>query len=757
MAPTSRVGSLTTEVQSILEEISGRDVSGDDPQMSFVEQGLDSLILTQVALACSKKFGVPIKLRHLIDEYPSCESLVVYLDGAVAPDKFAAPAEAAAPAQAAATPQAAAPAQAAAAPQAAAVPQAAAPVASFLSAPVAPAQVEFARRPLAPSGSGDPLEALIQQQLAVMAMQLEVLGGAPLQVAPPAHVVAAPTASPLQVTAPAAAAPAATAAPSAPAAAPSAPAAAPSAPAAGAAPAAPEATPHRHGPQLVIRKGPATELPPVQQQHLEQTLAEYQRKTKKSKEFTAKNRDKVADPRTVAGFHAQLKEAVYPIVVKRSSGCRMWDVDDNEYIDMLSGYGSNFFGFGAPFVREAMAKQMELSMEIGPQTVLVEEVSELFLSFFPWFDRAAFCNTGSEAVLATFRLARTVVGRDLIVMFSGGYHGMFDEVVVRPTPKRSMPAAPGIPRASTDNILVLPWNDPASLEIIRARADEIAGVIVEPVQSRAPHIQPHEFLKNLRALTTEIGAALIFDEVVCGFRVAPGGGQEYFGIEADMASYGKVVGGGISIGIVGGKKKFMDALDGGPWQYGDDSKPEVGVTFFAGTFVRHPLSMAAARASLLYLKKEGGALQKRVNQATTDFAANLNKHFSEVGAPVKIYNFGSVIKIAITEDITFSELLFHHMRLRGVHVWEGRPCFFTMVHGPAEISFITEAFKESVLRMQEGGFFPAPKGGAQTSAERMSADAPPVPGARLGRDPDGTPAWFVNDPERPGKFLRLDG
>jgi len=114
-----------------------------------------------------------------------------------------------------------------------------------------------------------------------------------------------------------------------------------------------------------------------------------------------------------------------------------------------------------------MKEQMDIGMEIGPQTDLVEEVTNLFLEFIPHFDRAAFCNTGSEAVLATFRLARTVVGRDVIVMFEGGYHGMFDEVVVRPTPKRSMPGAPGIPRSSVDNILVLPWNDPASLEIIR--------------------------------------------------------------------------------------------------------------------------------------------------------------------------------------------------------------------------------------------------------------------------------------------------
>src|SRR5690606_10559008 len=108
----------------------------------------------------------------------------------------------------------------------------------------------------------------------------------------------------------------------------------------------------------------------------------------------------VADPRTASGFHARLKEAVYPIVARRSAGVRIWDVDGNEYVDMLSGYGSNFFGFGAPFIKEAINAQMEEGMEIGPQTHLVEEVARLFLEFIPHFERAAFCNTGSEAVLA---------------------------------------------------------------------------------------------------------------------------------------------------------------------------------------------------------------------------------------------------------------------------------------------------------------------------------------------------------------------
>src|SRR5208282_5815402 len=187
----------------------------------------------------------------------------------------------------------------------------------------------------------------------------------------------------------------------------------------------------------------------------------------------------------------------------------------------------------------------------------------------------------------------------------GDYHGVFDEVLARAGlidgQPGALPVAPGIP--SLPNIIVLEYGNPASLEIIRARADEIAGAIVEPVQTRHPDLQPREFLHALRRLTSEKDIALVFDEVVTGFRATPGGAQEFFGVRADLATYGKVVGGGLPIGVLAGSRRFMDALDGGMWQFGDDSFPQVGVTFFAGTFVRHPLVMAAAHATLKYLQQ----------------------------------------------------------------------------------------------------------------------------------------------------------
>ena len=302
------------------------------------------------------------------------------------------------------------------------------------------------------------------------------------------------------------------------------------------------------------------------------------------------------------------KEMVYPIVTTRSAGSKLWDVDGNEYVDLVNGFGMILFGHSPPFVREAIEQQLQLGIEIGPQTPLAGEVAEL-VSEMTGMERVAFCNTGSEAVTAAIRVARTVTGRDMIASFAGAYHGVFDEVLVRPThvngELRSMPIAPGIPPSMVDKIIVLEYGSPESLEILKSRGSELAALLVEPVQSRRPELQPVEFLREVRRITEAAGTALVFDEVVSGFRAHAGGAQALFGIRADLATYGKVVGGGLPIGLVTGSSKYMDALDGGRWSYGDDSFPEVGVTFFAGTFVRHPLALAAARAVLLHLKEAG--------------------------------------------------------------------------------------------------------------------------------------------------------
>ncbi len=495
-------------------------------------------------------------------------------------------------------------------------------------------------------------------------------------------------------------------------------------------------------------------LTETQQRFLQQLTLDYNNKTKGSKEYTQKHRSHMADPRVVSGFRPLTKEVVYPIVVNKSKGSRVWDIDGNEYIDALNGFGSSFLGYQPEILKQAVLAQVENGYEIGPQHELAGDVCKLICEF-TGFDRAALCNTGSEAVLGAMRIARTVTGRSLMVAFSGSYHGINDEVIVRGTKKlKTIPAAPGIMPEVVQNMLILDYGTDETLRIIEERAHELAAVLVEPVQSRRPDFQPVEFLKKVREITEKSGAVLIFDEVISGFRMHPGGAQAMFGIKADIGTYGKVIGGGMPIGAIAGKAEYMDALDGGAWQYGDSSSPQAGVTYFAGTFVRHPLALAAANASLLYMKSRGPALQRNLNAFTDYLAAELNSICEKEGVPFYIPHFGSLWKIKFNEELPYGELLFTLMRGKGIHIWDLFPCFLTEAHTREDIDAIITAFRESITELIDAGFLPAIK--QQHIKEEINPFLEaPFPGAKLGRDKDGNPGWFVVDANNPGKYLQV--
>jgi amino acid adenylation domain-containing protein len=449
----------------------------------------------------------------------------------------------------------------------------------------------------------------------------------------------------------------------------------------------------------------ATALNKKQQAFLVELIRHYNQKTRLSKDYTQEHRSYMADPRVVSGFKPLTKELVYSIVVNKSKGCRLWDLDGNEYIDALNGFGSNLLGYQPEIITQALYRQIDKGYELGPQHELAGKVCKLICEFTQ-FERSALCNTGSEAVLGAMRIARTVTGRSMIVAFSGSYHGIVDEVIVRGTKNlKSFPAAPGIMPEAVQNMLILDYGTAESLAIIKERAHELAAVLVEPVQSRRPEFQPIEFLKALRKITSESGTALIFDEVITGFRMHPGGAQAIFGIQADLGTYGKVVAGGLPIGIIAGKKLFMDALDGGFWEYGNSSVPESGVTYFAGTFVRHPLALAASLASLEYMKGKGPRLQASINEKTRTLADALNQICIQNGLSVFIAQFGSLWKIKFKEEVPYGELLFTLMREKGIHIWDGFPCFLTEAHTDKDVKTISDKFEESVKELLEAGFF----------------------------------------------------
>jgi amino acid adenylation domain-containing protein len=491
----------------------------------------------------------------------------------------------------------------------------------------------------------------------------------------------------------------------------------------------------RFGPYKPIDKGEQGGLTDLQQKSLADLIARYTAKTPSSKAYTAEHRPHYADPRAVSGFKSLWKEMVYPIVASRSKDAKVWDIDGNEYVDITMGFGTYFFGHSPDWLVEAIEKQLRTGTEIGPQSVIAGKLAKAICEL-TGMERATFCNTGSEAVMAAMRLARTITGRSRIAYFTGDYHGMFEEVLVRGAwvdgVYKAQPIAPGIPQSLVENMLVLDYADPASLEILRVHAHELAAVMVEPVQSRAPGLQPREFMHEVRAITGKSGTALIFDEVVTGFRCAPGGAQAYFGVEADMATYGKVIGGGMPIGVLAGKKEYMDALDGGAWNYGDDSFPEVGVTFFAGTFVRHPLALAAAWRVVEHLQGEGPRLQIEMEERVGRLCRTLNEYFEEIGIPIRLPHFSAYAVIEHAPDLKYISLLWFLLREKGIHVWEGRPLYFTTAHTDEDLDKVVHAFTEAVGDMQAGGFLPpSPEGAGPAPVDFPRFDSAPTTEAQL--------------------------
>lgn len=691
--PIMRKQVLIGKLKEIMENASGIEMGNATSDMTFIEMGLDSLLLTQVALNLKKQFSIPVTFRQLNEEYSTLDLLAGYLDMKLPADVLAQ---------------------------------------QPITQPTHPPQYASngtASAYTQQTANGAALD-LISQQIQLLAKQVAVLQGSPVQMTQNPVAGQQPLMAPPQP-------PESTVKPGS------------------------ELTPEEEieikkpfGAAARIEKQSAA-LNEVQQQFLNDLTARYNNKTKGSKAYTQEHRAYMADPRVVSGFKPLTKELVYSIVINKSKGSRLWDIDGNEYIDALNGFGSNMLGYQPDFIKKALIDQIEKGYEIGPQHELSGEVSKLICEFTD-FDRAALCNTGSEAVLGAMRIARTVTGRSLIVAFTGSYHGIADEVIVRGSKKlKSFPAAPGILPEAVQHMLILDYGTDETLEIIRERANEIAAVLVEPIQSRRCDFQPIEFLKKLRTITEEAETVLIFDEVISGFRFNPGGVQALFGIKADIGTYGKVAGGGISIGIIAGKKKYMDALDGGFWQYGDASVPEAGVTYFAGTFVRHPLALATAKASLTYLKKMGPKLQENLNTNGLYIGNAINTICRKLRVPIFIAQFGSLWRIRFLEEYPYTELFFTLMRYKGIHILEGFACFLTTAHTTEDIQQIIKCFEESLTELKEVGLIPDyVHEVAETKSEILNL--PPVPNAMLGKDKDGNPAWFIKDEERPGKYIQVN-
>ncbi|HEV8168997.1 MAG TPA: aminotransferase class III-fold pyridoxal phosphate-dependent enzyme, partial [Pyrinomonadaceae bacterium] len=472
LAEGTRENLIISELRTIFGRLFGMDASEIVVDIPFLELGADSLFLLQASHAVQDKFGVRVPFRMLLDDCPTIETLALHLQQAL-PASFAL-----------SSPK----------PQPEVVPVQ--PQPAVIVQPVVP---QVAPTPQPQSNGDYTVESIVREQLRLMAQQLELLGAQP-----PSQLTS-------QATAEAAITEVATQTEPEPVA---------------------TDTGNRIEPEVFvpyrpIQTGGQSGLTARQRQHLDELIERLSRKTRRSKELMGNYRAVFADNRASAGFRQLWKEMFYPLAIERGIGSHVWDVDGNEYVDLTTGFGALIFGHTPHFVTDALQAQIEKGIQLGWQSPLAGECARL-ISELTGVERVAFCNSGTEAVMSALRLARTRTGRTKVVLFESSYHGTFDGVLVKRGEEgtmRAVPVSPGVPLHMIENVLCLKYGSAESLDVLRGCAHELAAVLIEPLQSRRPDMQPKEFLHELRTITTEAGAALIFDEVVCGFRFHPGGAQ----------------------------------------------------------------------------------------------------------------------------------------------------------------------------------------------------------------------------------------
>jgi glutamate-1-semialdehyde 2,1-aminomutase len=336
----------------------------------------------------------------------------------------------------------------------------------------------------------------------------------------------------------------------------------------------------------------------------------------------------------------------FPMVVKRAKGARIWDADGNEYLDCMLGFSTMILGNTPDEVQEAILEALPRGTHYGQCHEHEYAFAKLFCDMVPGVDKVTFCNSGTEATLYALRLARATTGRPLVAKFEGGYHGTHDLLAVsfgRPRlgpdlsgpveDPTTVPESPGLAEGAWKDTIVLPYNHPAAFDKILRHADRLAAVIIEPVQGAAGTIPASkEFLSELRRITREIGAFLIFDEVITGFRLAPGGAQEFYGVIPEVSTYGKIAGGGLPFGAVGGTAEAMRLME-------YDTEP--GAILMAGTFNGGPLVTAAGTAVLRRLSEEPD-LYARLNAMGERFRTEINQFAQEEDFPAIATGVGSM-------------------------------------------------------------------------------------------------------------------
>lgn len=330
-----------------------------------------------------------------------------------------------------------------------------------------------------------------------------------------------------------------------------------------------------------------------------------------------------------------------PLFIKRAKGAYLYDEDGNEYIDLINSWGPMILGHAHPEIEEAIREALSSSLSFGAPTAREVEMAELICSIMPSVEKVRMVNSGTEATMSAIRVARGFTGRDKIIKIEGCYHGHGDSFLIAAGSGAltfGNPDSPGVTKGTAQDTLIAPFNNVEAIELlVEKNPGQVAALILEPVVGNMGCVIPEPgYLESLRALCTKHGVILIFDEVMTGFRLAPGGSQELYGIKPDMTTMGKIIGGGMPVGAYGGKSEIMDSVS------------PAGPVYQAGTLSGNPIAMAAGLAMLKYLQAHP-EIYKAINQTTSAIADEMRKSIKAAGLNYTVNQVGSMFTLFFTD------------------------------------------------------------------------------------------------------------
>ncbi len=389
-----------------------------------------------------------------------------------------------------------------------------------------------------------------------------------------------------------------------------------------------------------------------------------------------------------------------PVVAARGEGARIWDVDGKEYIDFVLSWGPLVLGHAPPMVLDALTKTMQNGTSFGMPTELEVQLAELIRRRMPHVEMMRFVSSGTEATMSAVRLARAFTQRDAILKFDGCYHGHADSFLVHAgsgVATLGLPDSPGVPAELAMLTLTAPFNDlQAASTLVRDNRRAIAAIIVEPIVGNSGFIPPDPtFLEGLRALADSAGSLLIFDEVMTGFRIAPGGAKERFGVTADLTTLGKVIGGGLPVAAYGGRRDIMERV------------APSGPVYQAGTLSGNPLAMAAGIATLTALTP---ALHARIEKRTSALVEGLQKIAADLDVPFTADCAGSMwgfffssrpvrdFTMAKASDVQLFRRFFHAALERGVYLAPSpfEACFMSAAHSDDDVALALDRMRDAL-------------------------------------------------------------